>query len=268
MFGWPVGESVCEVKHIPCIACGYDLYSMPLSTCCPECGLAVRESFDPRRLHFFSVKALQILQIALYSWIAAFAVFLLSPVLSWGIRRLVKSLTFNAGTWLVVSGFVNSIFSFSSTLLLYWILAGWGRRRWIRIASLFILTIFLHSIIYLYLRVSPSDTFVIANEPLQPLVVAASWAVLLCEGCSCLGWRLSIATIPNRRLGWIWTCAALTWLHGPIMELAQVNRITIPVLCDIAGWVVFSVVPAILTLGDIRRILVARNGASDLSPAK
>jgi len=57
--------------HIACRECGYDLFTLDLAGCCPECGCVVSKSLDPRRLRVFSRPVLRLVWLASASWVGA-----------------------------------------------------------------------------------------------------------------------------------------------------------------------------------------------------
>lgn len=54
--------------HCKCIYCGYDLYSLRMDACCPECGQYVSLTWDPKRIVFWSNKHLRKLILAPLLW--------------------------------------------------------------------------------------------------------------------------------------------------------------------------------------------------------
>jgi hypothetical protein len=70
-------------SHVPCARCHYDLH-VCRSSCCPECGLNVSESYDSRRLIYASMTALLSVRIsaslAMLYWLIVFGQAIVSAI--------------------------------------------------------------------------------------------------------------------------------------------------------------------------------------------
>jgi hypothetical protein len=98
-----VAEAICA--HIPCDACGYDLFRLEAGNPCPECGLRVSRSLGTDRLLFAPLNALRFGWWGTTSLLCGFAMSLIiSPLVSGflaiGLDR-VSTLFMQAGVGLI-----------------------------------------------------------------------------------------------------------------------------------------------------------------------